>query len=441
MSAKIGEFRNVKSLFAADRKETEELLIRATRDIPFEPVEGDGAIVRDRYGNEYLDFHSFVGTANVGHGRIPVLWQPGKILNALPNDFLSVPARQLAEKLIQITPIRGDKKKVLFRSSGTQAVEAALKLSMAHHHFNPRESQSPFCIGHFTNSFHGRTLGSLSITDSKREIRRKYFPVLDWVLYVPIPFPQCFEIRGVIPENASHDRCWNSWHEELERTNPGFMERVHELHVLFMELVQGEGGINPICPRVLDYFAGECAKEGVVIVVDEVQTGIGRTGEMFACDAYGFKPDIITMAKSLALGMPLSAVVANIEYDEDGLDADTFGGFTLAAQVALSVLDAVPIELERLKQENSFQIIEQVLSGFDRTLVRDVRGLGMMFGFDIEGVRGDARRQLIDRSLEQGLVLIGAGRNAIRVMPPLAITKEELEMGLDIMENVIQKLS
>jgi 4-aminobutyrate aminotransferase len=364
--------------------------------------------------------------------------QAAELIHMCGTDFYYRHMPELGRKLEEIVPIPGPTK-THFANSGTEAVETALKLAM---HATGRQKFIAFF-----NSFHGRTLGSLSLTSSRIAQRRGFKrSVLD-VTHVPYPNAFRHPFTGELSDGATVSRACLSWIEDrlFKTTTPP-----EEVAGIVVEAVQGEGGYIPAPKEFLDGLRRICDEHGILLIVDEVQSGMGRTGKMFASDHYGLRPDIITIAKGLASGIPIGACVARADLMDwkPGAHASTFGGNPVALASALKTIELLEGGLVR----NSAEVGAYLQDGL-RALARkhdcigDVRGLGMMIGVEFVAGSGsrDAAPELRDRvemeCYRRGLILLGAGHNTIRWSPPLILTREHVDVALEIFDEAVSAAS
>jgi len=341
---------------------------------------------------------------------------------------------ELAEKLDAIVPIKSPTR-THFANSGTEAVETALKLAM---HATGREK----FIGFF-NSFHGRTLGSLSLTSS-RAAQRKGFKrqALD-VVHVPYPneFRNPFSAADCGDGGASQGAL--NWIEErlFKTTTPP-----EEVAAIVVEAVQGEGGYVPSPKGFLQGLRRICDQHGILLIVDEVQSGMGRTGKMFACEHYDVEPDIVCIAKGIGSGLPIGACVARADLMDwkPGAHASTFGGNPVCIAAALKTIEL----LEGGLVQNSAEVGAYLKAGLEKLKAKhdcigDVRGMGMMIGVEFVEDKSSLNPapELRDRievaCFDRGLIILGAGANAIRWSPPLILTKENVDVALEIFDEAI----
>ena len=406
-----------------------------TRDYPLVAKKGHGALIEDVDGNTFLDFAAGIAVVSTGHCHPQVVAaiqkQAGELIHMSGTDFYYPSMVELAEKLASIAPGK-EAKRVYFGNSGTEAVEAAMKLARYH------TKREKFIA--FYGCFHGRTMGSLSLTASKAVQRKSFGSLLSGVFHMP--YPNTYRGGyGVRPEHASAD-CLAYLEGEL------FKRIVDPADVagIFIEPIQGEGGYMPAPAEFLQGLERICRKHGILLVVDEVQSGMGRTGKWWASDHAGIEPDIITVAKGIASGMPLSAIItrASVMNWKPGAHASTFGGNPVSIAAALATIDL----LERSYISNSARMGEFI---FERTanwrerhkIVGEVRGRGLMIG--IEFVRDqktkekapDLRNRIVQEAFLKGLLVLGSGDTTLRLCPPLLIDEAQADFALNTLDGII----
>jgi 4-aminobutyrate aminotransferase len=397
-----------------------------------------GVWVHDVDGNVFLDCNAGVAVCSTGHCHPEVVRaiqeQATQLIHMCGTDYYYRHMPQLAEKLDQIVPVASPTR-THFANSGTEAVETALKLAM---HATGREK----FIG-FLNSFHGRTLGALSLTSSKVAQRKGFKRQPLDVVHVPFPneFRNPFSAEdcgsGGAGQGALH------WIEErlFKTTTPP-----DEVAAIVVEAVQGEGGYVPAPRTFLQGLRRICDEHGILLVVDEVQSGMGRTGKMFACEHYDLEPDVICIAKGIASGLPIGACVSRADLMDwkPGAHASTFGGNPVCIAAALKTIEL----LEGGLVKNSAEVGAYLKSGLQKLMgkyecIGDVRGLGLMIG--VEFVEDKASNKpspaLRDRvevaCFDRGLIILGAGTNTIRWSPPLILTKDNVDVALEIFDDAI----
>jgi 4-aminobutyrate aminotransferase len=403
-----------------------------TRVYPLVVERGSGCVIEDVDGNLFLDFTAGIAVNASGHCHPEVVAavqdQAAKLLHMSGTDFYYRPQIDLAERLAKVAP-GPSPKKVFFTNSGAEALEAALKLARWHTRRNR--------VVAFFGAFHGRTYGAMSLSGSKLVHRRGFSPLVPDIHHVEFP-------RAKPDGGRCRDGC-RVVHEIVEtifhRTAPP-----EEVAAIFIEPIQGEGGYHPVAACCLSAIRDLCDKHGILLVVDEVQTGMGRTGRMFAVEHYGVEPDIVATAKGIASGMPLGAIVAKADVMDwpSGSHASTFGGNPVSCRAALATIDL----LEREYMANAAARGEQLRSGLRRLAERhpalaNIRGMGLMTAVDlVETVDRMAfapklREQVIQSAFTRGLLLLGCGESAVRFCPPLCVTAEQVSTCLRILDAVL----
>jgi 4-aminobutyrate aminotransferase len=397
-----------------------------------------GVWVEDVDGNVFLDCNAGVAVCSTGHCHPEVVRaiqdQAAELIHMCGTDYYYRQMPELAQKLDEIVPVPRPTR-THFANSGTEAVETALKLAM---HATGREKFIAFF-----GSFHGRTLGSLSLTSSKAAQRVGFKRSMLDVVHVPYPNEYRNPFREDECDGKGAGQGALNWIENrlFKTTTPP-----EEVAAIVVEAVQGEGGYVPAPPGFLEGLRRICDQHGILLIVDEVQSGMGRTGKMFALEHYGVKADIVCIAKGIASGLPIGVCVARADLMDwkPGAHASTFGGNPVAVAAALKTIEL----LERELIANSADVgaylkrgLEKLMSKYD--CIGDVRGLGMMIG--VEFIKDRATRtpdpDLRDRvevaSFERGLILLGCGYNTIRWSPPLILTKENVDVALEIFDEAI----
>jgi 4-aminobutyrate aminotransferase len=408
-----------------------------TRDYPLVAKSGSGAMVEDVDGNTFLDFAAGIAVVDTGHCHPQVVAaiqkQAAELIHMSCTDFYYEGTVELAEKLASIAPGK-DPKRVYFGNSGTEAIEAAMKLARYH------TKRDKFVAFH--GCFHGRTFGSLSLTASKA-VQRKHFGTLVAGVF-HTPYPNTYRgAYGVRPEHASADALANIENELFKR-----LVDPEEVAAIFIEPIQGEGGYLPAPAEFLQGLERLCRKHGILLVADEVQSGMGRTGKWWAVDHAGIVPDMICTAKGIASGMPLGAVIANAKVMDwkPGAHASTFGGNPVSIAAALATIEI----LERDAIANAARmgefIFRQTAGWRERhKSVGDIRGKGLMIG--IEFVRDrktkekapELRDHVLQAAFHKGLLVLGAGENSLRLAPPLVIDEEQAEFALRTLDECISE--
>ena len=374
-------------------------------------------------GNRFLDFTAGIAVTATGHCHPHVVGaiqdQAAKLIHMSGTDFYYEPQIRLAQRLAEAGPW-GGRRKVFFTNSGAESVEAALKL--ARHHTGRSR------VIAFFGAFHGRTYGAMSLSASKLVHRRGFGPLVPDIHHVPYP-------------TGDDDSVQRIEETVLYRTAPP-----DEVAAIFVEPIQGEGGYNVPPPGFFAALRELCDRHGILLVVDEIQSGMGRTGKMFAVEHWGVEPDIICLAKGIASGMPLGAIVAREEIMDwpPGSHASTFGGNPVSCRAALATMDL----LEAGYMDNAAVRGAELQAGLRRLrnahpALGDVRGIGLMTAVDVVSshvpyvLDPKGRDALIASAFEAGLLLLGCGPAAIRFCPPLCVTREQVAKALDILAGVM----
>ncbi len=409
------------------------------RVYPLVVKEGRGMVIEDVDGNLFLDFTAGIAVTVTGHSHPKVVRaieeQARKFLHFCGSDFYYEPMAKLSEKLSRMAPGRSAKK-VFLTNSGTEAVEAALKLA--------RYSTRRQHIIAFLGSFHGRTLGSLSLTASRSSHRAHFGPLIPDVHH--IAYGYCHRC----PYNLTYGTCGIECVQYIEKVLFRSEVAPEEVAAIFVEPIQGEGGYIVPPPEYLGMIKDICQRHGILLVADEVQTGFGRTGKMFACEHWGVEPDILCVAKGIASGLPLGAMIARSDISTwtPGTHGSTFGGNPVACAAALATIALLQDGLVRNAAEVGSYLKER-LNQLKTTypVIGDVRGLGLMIG--VELVRQDdartpdpqLRNQVIQRAFEKGLLLLGCGESTVRFSPPLVVKEVEAQTAVEIFTSTLKELT
>jgi 4-aminobutyrate aminotransferase len=387
-----------------------------TRDYPLVAARGWGCMIEDVDNNRFLDFTAGIAVTATGHCHPEVVAaiadQASQLIHMSGTDFYYAPEIELAEKLVQIAP--GEfAKRVFFCNSGTEAVEAALKLSRYH---TGRQR-----VISFLGSFHGRTFGSMSLGMSKQIHRRGFGPLLPGIHHLPYD-------------------CTRRQLDELLAT----VAPADEVAAMIVEPIQGEGGYRVPSPEFLPMLRQVCDQHGMLLVVDEIQSGMGRTGRWFAVEHTGVVPDVICTAKGIASGLPLGALItrASVMSWPPGSHASTFGGNPVACRAALATIDLIEREYLANAVERGRQLAEllaELARDFPDRLATP-RGRGLMQAIDVHS-RGTldtaGRNALIQAAFERGLLLLGCGQAALRLCPALCVTPDEITTAMTILRAVL----
>jgi 4-aminobutyrate aminotransferase len=390
-----------------------------TRSYPFVMDRGEGCWVTDVDGNRFLDFTAGIAVVTTGHSHPKVVAaveeQARRFLHMSGTDFYYQSEIELAERLeAKILP--GTPAKVFFTNSGAEAIEGAMKLARF-------ATGRPSYIA-FIGAFHGRTFGALSLTASKASQRRRFAPLLSSVFHAPFPTVA----RGVTTDETMARL------EELFAT----VAPPESVAAVFVEPIQGEGGYlvphDDFLPRLRELTL----KHGILMVADEVQAGMGRTGHLLSIEHWGVEPDIVCLAKGIASGLPLGAFIARAEQMNwpPGSHGSTFGGNPVACAAGLATLDL----LEDGLMENAARIGAVLQDGLreiaaTRPQVTDVRGLGLMVALELK--TPELANKLVQSAFERGLLLLTAGTRAVRISPPLVLDAEEAATGLEIIASAL----
>ena len=368
---------------------------------PIAIVRGSGALVWDVEGREYIDCTAGYGVANIGHARPEIaaaIASQAQRLITCPEIFYNDMRARLLERLALLLPDGLDQ--IFLCNSGTEAVEGALKFA--------RIATGRTGIVATFRGFHGRTMGALSTT---------------WEPHYREPF------SPLVPD-VSHIR-----YNDLASADAAINE---ETAAVIIELVQGEGGVHVACEEYIHGLVSLCHERGALLIIDEVQTGFGRTGRLFACQHYNLQPDILCLAKSLAGGIPMGAICLGQRVMESGritrgIHGSSFGGNPLACAAALTTLDILEREALAERADALGQNALQRLRTLHSPLIREVRGKGLLLGIELK------RRvqPYLEALSERGVLALQAGSNVIRLLPPLVITEEQLERVLDVVEEVL----
>lgn len=400
-----------------------------TRVYPLACERGFGAVIEDVDGNRFLDFTAGIAVCSTGHCHPRVVaaiqQQAAKLLHMSGTDFYYAPQGELAKKLAQIAPGSGAKR-VFFTNSGAESVEAAFKLARYH---TGRQHMLAFF-----GAFHGRTMGALSLTGSKVVQRRGFAPLIPLVSHVDYPN----EYRG------------SGWLESISQIQDLFKRTVapQEVAAIFVEPIQGEGGYIVPPPEFHRELRKLCDQHGILLVADEVQSGMGRTGKMFALEHWDVVPDIVCLAKGIASGMPLGAIIAKDTIMDwgPGSHASTFGGNPVSCVAALETIKL----LEESLMENARIVGQHLKSRLSELMARhkligDVRGLGLMIGMELVRDRATKeaasteRDEIVQLCFRKGLLLLGSGVNTLRFCPPLVVTTEQCDTAIAVLDEVLKK--
>ena len=408
-----------------------------TRSYPLVAARGEGAIVEDVDGNRFLDFNAGIAVVASGHCHPQVVRaiqeQAARLIHMSGTDFYYEGMPALAETLSRIAPGPGERR-VSFCNSGAEAVEGAIKLA--------RYATGRDKIIAFLGAFHGRTMGALSLTARKAVQREGFGPLVPGVTHAPYPY--CYRC----PYGRKPDTCAVECVQHIENTLLKTISPARETAAVVVEPVQGEGGYIVPPKKFFDELARVCRENGILLVLDEVQSGMGRTGKMWAAEHFDVVPDIFTVAKGIASGLPLGATVARTDLMTwpPGAHASTFGGNPVACAAALVTIRLLEEGLIENAARTGAYLRDRMRSWPRRfPIVGDVRGLGLMIG--IELVRDpktrerapELRDRVVQQAFRRGLLILGAGDNTLRLCPPLIITRDQCDFALDTLEACLSE--
>jgi 4-aminobutyrate aminotransferase len=404
-----------------------------TRDYPLVIARGEGAFVEDVDGNVFLDCTAGIAVNATGHSHpdvvAAIVEQAGRFLHMSGTDFYYEPQVRLGEELSAIAPMAGPHK-TFFANSGTEAIEAAIKLARYH---TKRQN-----LIAFFGAFHGRSMGSLALTASKPAQRKGFAPLLPGVFHVP--YANCYRC----PVKASPETCAAECLRFLEEQTLVHVVSPDEVAAIVVEPIQGEGGYVVPPDVFLQRLRELTTKHGMLLVVDEVQSGMGRTGKMFAIEHTGVEPDMVAAAKGIASGLPLGVMIARAELMSwpPGAHASTFGGNPVACAAALATIKLLREQLMANAQQVGAHLLAGAKTLMSRhTIIGDVRGRGLMIGVELVRDRQTKERATTERDrvvrecFNRGLLVLGAGQNAIRLSPPLVLTRDQADTAVRILDE------
>ena len=409
-----------------------------TRDYPLVAKTGRGAMVEDVDGNVFLDFSAGIAVVSTGHCHPDVVAairkQAGELIHMSGTDFYYTHMVEFAQKLAAVVP-GSEAKRVFYANSGTEAIEAALKLSRYH-------TRRDKLIA-FYGCFHGRTMGALSLTASKAVQRKGMGSLLPGVFH--IPYPNCYRC----PYGLEPETCGTECATVLERELFKRLVDPEDVAAIFVEPIQGEGGYIPAPKEFLKELERVCRKYGIMLVLDEVQSGMGRTGKWWASEHSGVEADILCVAKGVASGMPLGVTIARASVMDwkPGAHASTFGGNPVCIAAALATFDL----LEKKYIENARRMGEFIFGRLAdwkqrHKIVGDVRGKGLMVGVEIvrdqktKEMAPELRDAIVQKAFAKGLLILGAGPNSFRMCPPLVVDEEQAEFAVRTLDACIHEV-
>jgi len=407
-----------------------------TRDYPFVIARGEGAMVEDVDGNRFLDCAAgiAVNSTGVSHPEVvrAITEQAQKFIHMSGTDFYYEPQVRLAEELAAIAPIAGNVR-TFFANSGTETTEASIKLSR---YFTKRQG-----IIAFLGAFHGRSLGALALTASKSIQRRGFGPMMPGVYHAPYPDPYRF--------NGSADACAAAALSFIEDQLLVHLVAPDEVAAIVVEPIQGEGGYVVPPAAFLQGLRELTTEHGMLLVVDEVQSGMGRTGRMFASEHFDLKADIVNIAKGIASGLPLGVTCARADVMTwpPGAHASTFGGNPVSCAAANATIKLLKDGLVA----NAATVGAHLLAGLRELqarhlLIGDVRGKGLMIGIELVHDRTtkeravEERNALVQAMFRRGVLVLGAGKNAIRLAPPLVLSRDQADQVLRVFDEALVEI-
>lgn len=409
-----------------------------TRSYPLVARRGRGALIEDMDGNVFLDFAAGIAVAATGHCHPEVVraiqQQAEELLHISATDFYEPRLVETCEMMQKITP-GSFPKRIFFSNSGTEAIEAGLKLA--------RYATGRSLFIAFYGCFHGRTYGSLSLTSSKPVQRHRFGPFLPGVVHAPYAYPY----RSPYPNDpkACAEHALGYITDTLFRTNVN----PQEVAAIVVEPIQGEGGYV-IPPReFLQGLERICREHGILFMVDEVQTGVGRTGRWWASEHFGITPDILCIAKGIASGLPLGLTVARADLMTwpPGAHASTFGGNPVSLAAALATMRLVDQQYRENARRMGEYILRRLADWPERhRLVGEVRGLGLLIALELvrdkktKEIASAERDRVVEAAFRRGVLLLGSGRNVVRMMPPLLIDEEQADCALHVLEEALAEV-
>jgi len=411
-----------------------------TRSYPLVVERGSGAMIQDVDGNIFLDFAAGIAVCATGHSHPKIVdairEQASRLIHISGTDFYVPNMVDLARKLCDITP-GAFPKKVYFGNSGAEAVEAAMKLARYH------TKRKNFIA--FYGCFHGRTFGALSLTSSKTVQRKNFGPFVPGAFHTPYAY--CYRC----PINLTYPSCDVACAHFIEKTLFRTVVEPESVAAIVVEPIQGEGGYV-VPPREFFQVLTDVAdRHGILIIADEVQSGMGRTGKFWASEHFDFVPDIVAAAKGIASGLPLSAIIAREDLMDwtPGAHASTFGGNPISCAAALQTIELLEgglMENARIQGEYLGDQLARFREKY--AVVGDVRGVGLLQAIEIIKPRAAKdtknkvlRDRIVVEAFERGLLLLGCGENSIRFCPPLLISRPQIDCALEILDDTLKAVT
>jgi len=406
------------------------------RAYPFVMDHGRGVEVWDVDQNRFLDFAAGIAVASTGHSHprvVKAIQDQAERFIHISCDFYHTKWVELGERLDEIAPFKEDAVSFM-ANSGAEAVESAIKLSRFH------TKRSAFIA--FLGGFHGRTMGAVTFTASKQNYHKGFLPLLNGVVHAPFPNPYRPMLRS-LPGEPYGETVVRYIEDEIL----GKIFAPEDVAGILVEPIQGEGGYIMPAPGFFPALRKLCDQYGILLIADEVQSGVGRTGKWWAIENYGVEPDMVCIAKGIASGVPLGVLLArkSIATWPKGSHGNTYGGNPLACAASLATLDLIENGyMENARVEGTYILARLQEMAERHACIGDVRGLGLMIGIefveDRESKKPDEalRNRIVDLAFEHGLLTLGCSKSTIRISPPLCITRAEAEEGLAILETVIE---
>jgi len=405
------------------------------RGYPFVMDHGRGTEAWDVDGNRFLDFAAGIAVVATGHSHpkvVKAIQEQAEKFIHISSDFYHPKWIELGEKLNDIAPFL-DNAVSFMTNSGTESVEAAIKLARNY----TRRSQF---IG-FLGAFHGRTMGSVTFTASKPGYHRGFYPLLNGVVHVPFPDPY----RPVLDIKLGED-YGNTVVRYIEEQILGHLLPPDDVAGVLVEPIQGEGGYIVPPPGFFPALRELCDRNKLLLIVDEVQSGVGRTGKWWAIEHFNVEPDIVCIAKGIASGMPMGVMLAreNLMTWAKGAHGNTFGGNPVSCAAALATLDLIETEyLQNAVEVGDYtvDILEELMSR--HPTIGEVRGKGLMIGVEFVKDRQTKeyaehlRDQIVEAAFQRGLLLLGCGKSAIRIAPPLSVSRAEVDEAMLVFDEAI----
>jgi 4-aminobutyrate aminotransferase len=409
-----------------------------TRSYPLVAKRGRGIVIEDVDGNEFYDFSAGIAVTSTGHCHPEVVAaiqkQAAELIHMSGTDFYYESMVTLAERLSKIAPMPGPHR-IYYGNSGAEAIECALKLARYH----TKRQQ----VIAFLGAFHGRTMGALSLTASKPQQKRRFSPMVPGVTHVR--YPDVYRGCSGGPQDAEEFAlgCARYIEEKLFKT----ILAPEEVAAIFVEPIQGEGGYVVAPTIFMQELRRICDKHGILLVVDEVQSGIGRTGKWFAVEHTGVHPDIVCIAKGIASGMPLGVTMTRAEIMDwiPGSHASTFGGNPVCIAAALATLDVIEKEGLLKNSQEVGDYMRKRMADWPKKhkIVGDVRGRGLMIGVEIVNDQktreygASERDRIVELAFERGVLFLGCGPSTVRIAPALVVSKEEADVAIEALEESI----